>query len=161
MTDRNNSNRPFNVGYGKPPKHTQFTKGKSGNPKGRGKGVRNFATEIQEELDRRVPIVENGERKRITKRKAVAKQLVNKAANGDAKSIPILLNEARQYEAVSATGPGPEVLCRPEDQLVMANIVKRIREAEVGEITNPKPPPERPADSPKTDTPQPKTEGRS
>jgi uncharacterized protein DUF5681 len=132
MTDQDNSNRPFEVGYGKPPKQTQFVKGKSGNPRGRGKGVRNFATEIQDELNTRVPITENGRRTKITKRKAVAKQLVNKAASGDPKAIPVLLNESRLHEAGSAaTTPGPEVLCRPEDQPVMANIVKRIREAEI------------------------------
>ena len=160
MSDRDNTDRPFAVGFGKPPKHTQFAKGKSGNPKGRGKGVRNFATEIQEELNTRVPITENGIRKKITKRKAVAKQLVNKAAAGDAKSIPVLLNEARQHEAESAATPGPEVLCRPEDQLVMANIVKRIREAEVAEVTTPEASPKLSADNLKTDTPQPKMDGK-
>ena len=131
MTDQDNSGRPFEVGFGKPPKHTRFVKGRSGNPKGRDKGVRNFATEIQAELNTRVPITENGTRKKITKRKAVAKQLVNKAAAGDPKAIPVLLNEARQHEAGSAAGRGPEVLCRPEDQIVIANIVKRIREADI------------------------------
>jgi hypothetical protein len=161
MTDRDNTDRPFEVGYGKPPRHTQFAKGRSGNPKGRGKGVRNFATEIQEELNTRVPITENGIRKKITKRKAVAKQLVNKAAAGDPKSIPVLLNEARQHEAGSATATGPDVLCRPEDQLVMANIVKRIRETEVTEVTAPETSPELSADNLKTDTSQPKAEDKS
>jgi hypothetical protein len=160
MSDRDDTDVTFAVGYGKPPKHTQFAKGKSGNPKGRGKGVRNFATEIQEELNTRVPITENGIRKKITKRKAVAKQLVNKAAAGDPKSIPVLLNEARQHEAESATAPGPEVLCRSEDQLVMANIVKRIREAEVTEVTTPEASPKLSADNLNTDTPQPKMDGK-
>jgi hypothetical protein len=35
---------PYDVGYGKPPVQTRFRKGQSGNPKGRGKGSRNFAT---------------------------------------------------------------------------------------------------------------------
>jgi Family of unknown function (DUF5681) len=131
VTEQSKSGHPFEVGYGKPPKHTQFAKGKSGNPRGRGKGVRNFATEIQEELNSSVPITENGKRKRITKRKAIAKQLVNKAAGGDQKAIPVLLNEARQHEAGNAAAHGSEVFCRPEDQLIMANIVKRIREAEI------------------------------
>jgi Family of unknown function (DUF5681) len=157
MTDQDKSNRPFEVGYGKPPKHTRFVKGKSGNPKGRGKGVRNFATEIQDELNTRVPITENGRRKKITKRKAIAKQLVNKAATGDPKAIPVLLNETRLHEAGSAaTAPGPEVLCRPEDRLVMANIVKRIREAE---IPSPEALPEPSTGNPSTDAPQPENGG--
>jgi len=131
MSEQNDSQPSYEVGRGRPPKHTQFTKGTSGNPKGRGKGVKNFATELLEELAIRVPIAENGRHRKITKRKAVAKQVVNKAASGDLKAIPVLLNELRPLESRSAAGPGPEVLCRPEDQLVMANIVKRIREAEI------------------------------
>jgi len=154
MTNQDNSDRPFSVGYGKPPKHTQFVKGKSGNPKGRGKGVRNFATEFQDELNARVPITEYGQHKKITKRKAITKQVINKAVTGDPKAIPIVLNEARQHEAGSATGPGPEVLCRPEDQRVMANIVKRIREAEIPGSENP---PEPKAENGSTDNPTPGT----
>jgi Family of unknown function (DUF5681) len=155
VSDQDNSDRPFGVGYGKPPKHTQFVKGKSGNPKGRGKGVRNFATEIQTELNTRIPITEDGRRKKITKRKAVAKQLVNKAATGDQKAIPVLLNEARQYETGTAAAPGPEVLSRAEDQLVMANIIRRIREAE---ITPSKSSAELGSDDPPAGTTQPEPE---
>jgi hypothetical protein len=158
MTDQDNSDRPFEVGFGKPPRHTQFAKGTSGNPKGRGKGVKNFATEIQDELNMRVPITEYGRRKKITKRKAVAKQLVNKAAAGDPKAIPVLLNEMRPHEAGSAAGPGDEVLSRPEDQLVMANIVKRIREAEISSTETP---PEPGTYNRGADTPKPETGGSS
>lgn len=135
MSDPDNSDRSFDVGYRKPPKHTRFQKGKSGNPKGRGKGVRNFATEIEEELNTRVRITENGKHKKITKRKAIAKQLVNKATIGDPKAIPILLNDARQRETALGADSASEALARPEDRLVMASIVKRIRETDV-------PPPE-------------------
>jgi len=31
------------VGYGRPPRHTQFPKGRSGNPRGRPKGSKNVA----------------------------------------------------------------------------------------------------------------------
>src|ERR1700733_422996 len=86
------------VGYRRPPKHTQFAKGRSGNPNGRPKGSKNFGLVIEEELNTKIPINENGKRKSITKRQAVAKQLVNKAASGDSKAIPILLNEARARE---------------------------------------------------------------
>ena len=41
MTDSSGS---YEVGYGKPPKHTRFPKGQSGNLKGRPKGSKNLKT---------------------------------------------------------------------------------------------------------------------
>ena len=83
---------------------------------------------LASELDRRVIVNEEGRRKKITKREAAAKQLVNKAAGGDLKAIPVLLNEARLHETEAAAGL-PSVTMAQEDHLVMANIVRRIREA--------------------------------
>jgi hypothetical protein len=88
----------YPVGYGKPPQHTRFHQGQSGNPRGRPKGSRNLSTLMAKALNEPVVISENGKRKRITKREAVLKQLVNKAASGDAKAIQLLLGEIRQLE---------------------------------------------------------------
>jgi hypothetical protein len=126
MTDNDDPAEPsYEVGYRKPPKHSRFPKGTSGNPKGRGKGVRNFRTEIESELNSRILITENGKRKRVSKRAAVAKQLVNKAASGDPKAIPTLLNESRFYEADSHIA-GSASVSEP-DQSVIDDIVRRIR----------------------------------
>jgi hypothetical protein len=130
MSEQSDSEPSYEIGRGRPPRHTQFKKGQSGNRAGRPKGSKNFATVIESELKRRIIVTEDGRRKKITKREAVAKQLVNKAASGDSKAIPVLLNESRQQEAGFATGPGMEVLSRAEDQLVMVNIVRRIREVQ-------------------------------
>ncbi|HEU5048593.1 MAG TPA: DUF5681 domain-containing protein [Rickettsiales bacterium] len=94
----------YEVGYKKPPAKNQFKPGQSGNPKGRRKGAKNFATAIHAELEIRIPITENGKRRTISKREAIAKQLVNKAVSGDPKTVPILLNETREHDNPQGTG---------------------------------------------------------
>lgn len=79
------------VGFGKPPKHTRFTKGRSGNPKGRPRGSRNASTLLDEALKERVTVSENGRRKKVTKLEAILKQLVNRAAGGDHRATQLLL----------------------------------------------------------------------
>jgi Family of unknown function (DUF5681) len=79
------------VGYGKPPRHTRFEKGRSGNPKGRPSGAKNLSTLFIEALNETVIIAENGGRRKISKRQAIVKQIVNKAAKGDWRCTKLLL----------------------------------------------------------------------
>lgn len=75
------------VGYGKPPKHTRFKKGQSGNPKGRPKGAKSTQALLEEELGRLVPITENGRIRQTTMRQLIIRSNVAKAAKG---SLPHL-----------------------------------------------------------------------
>lgn len=127
------------VGYGRPPKHSQFVKGRSGNSNGRPKGSKNFGLVIEDELNTKIPVNENGKRKLITKREAIAKQIVHKAASGDSKAIPIVLNEERAREK-AGIGLGPDASQRVEDQQVMSGILERIRRG-LGGSTPPVPQP--------------------
>jgi hypothetical protein len=77
------SDADYEVGYGKPPKATQFKKGQSGNKKGRPKKSRNFTTLLTEELDEVMTIREGNIKKRITARQLMAKTVVRAAINGD------------------------------------------------------------------------------
>jgi hypothetical protein len=117
----------YEVGFGKPPRSTQFRPGQSGNPAGRPQGAKNFATAIEEELQARVIVTENGKRKRISKRQVIAKHLVNKAASGDLKAIPLLLNEIRSRLGNLADAGLDEVFNTPEDRSVLDSIIRRIR----------------------------------
>jgi Family of unknown function (DUF5681) len=83
--------RGYSVGKGKPPLHTRFQKGRSGNPRGRCKGSKNVATLLAQVLNERVTVTENGKRRTITKREAILKQLANKAASGDYRAMKLVI----------------------------------------------------------------------
>ena len=86
----------YAVGWGRPPKHTQFKKGQSGNPKGRPKGRNNsFSNIFDKELKSMVPL-STGEL--ISKQTAIVRQLVNKAATGDIRSQKIVLTQQQKAE---------------------------------------------------------------
>jgi hypothetical protein len=85
----------YEVGYGKPPKDTQFKKGSSGNPKGRPKKVRDFDLELLRQSRETIVINVNGRPRRISKHEAVSMQLVNKAASGD---LPALRTYVGRHE---------------------------------------------------------------
>src|ERR1700737_5610604 len=90
--------RDYEVGYGKPPRHTRFELGRSGNPQGRPGGSKNLLTLLNEALKEPVIVVENGRRRKIPKRQAITTQLVNRSAQADLKAIQILLTMLRDIE---------------------------------------------------------------
>jgi hypothetical protein len=90
--------RDYEVGYGKPPHHTRFKKGQSGNPRGRPKGSKNLPTLLSEALNEPVVVAENGRRRKITMRQAIIKQLVKRSATADLRAMKILLDMVRDLE---------------------------------------------------------------
>ena len=88
----------YEVGYGKPPRHTRFVKGRSGNPRGRPPGTKNLKTLLSEALNEPVIVTENGGSRKVTKRQAIITQLVNRSATADFRAIKILLEIVRDIE---------------------------------------------------------------
>ncbi len=89
MSDNRNNQQ---VGYKRPPKHTQFRAGTSGNPRGRPKQVRNFKTDLRDELSENIPIREGGREMKISKQRAFIKALVAAAIKGDMRATSALVS---------------------------------------------------------------------
>ncbi|MBB3474269.1 DUF5681 domain-containing protein [Sphingomonas sp. BK345] len=89
----------YDIGYGKPPKHSQFQKGQSGNPKGRAKGSKNLNTLVRELLDERIPINTPSGRRHVARIEVLLRKLIEVAAKGNTKAMEQLL---RQYALAQA-----------------------------------------------------------
>jgi hypothetical protein len=120
------SDRPYTVGKGKPPVHTQFSKDRPGNRKGRPKGSSNSDTLLKRALEARVVVKEGGKERKISKHDAMVTQLVNKAASGDLRAIEQVMRLYREIEARAE----PEVQSRPlsdADRAVLERFADRLR----------------------------------
>ena len=93
--------RDYEVGYGKPPHHTRFQSGQSGNPRGRPSGSKNLKTLLSEALNEPVIITENGRRRKITKREAIVREVVNYSARPDLRAVRIVFELLRDIEGQS------------------------------------------------------------
>lgn len=89
MDEKNDTK--YTVGYGKPPRHSQFKPGQSGNAKGRPKKAKTVDDVLYEEFNRFVTITEGHQRRRLSKLRVVVRQNINKAASGDIKAAAMLL----------------------------------------------------------------------
>ena len=81
----------YEVGYGKPPRHSRFQPGKSGNPKGRRKGSRGLKTDLHAELSASHTIQINGRPIRGSRQQLMVKTLATRAASGDLKAQALLI----------------------------------------------------------------------
>jgi hypothetical protein len=119
------------VGYRKPPTHTRFRKGVSGNPRGRPKGRRNLATALGRTLQEKVIINENGVRKSVTKLEAAVKQLVNKAAGGDLIAMRQLTAIVDSAESETTAAQDKADLAEV-DRKIMNRLLERLQKSEKG-----------------------------
>lgn len=121
------SDNDYNVGYQKPPAHTRFKPGQSGNPKGRPKQKEADVVKLLlRELKERVVIEENGKITKVTKREVLVKQILKKALLGDSKCMDFILRvEGMQANIPPETEPAPE----PSGRIVSSTWKRFLRES--------------------------------
>ena len=124
---RSGKDEPYEVGYGKPPKHTQFKPGQSGNSKGRPRGQRNFRTAVRDALQEKVTIREGDRTRSVSRMDAIIRVTFNNALRSDAKALAAFIQLARsaglmdeEPELSSAESIGAE------DEAILAGYLERL-----------------------------------
>lgn len=92
--------KPYAVGRGKPPVHSRFQKGKSGNPSGRPKkGYQQKSPEaiLRDRLLRGVKVAINGKRQEVPALEAVVMRLVQNAMEKDNRAAKLVVELAFKH----------------------------------------------------------------
>ena len=90
--------RSYEVGYARPPKHSQFRKGESGNPSGRPKHAQRLGSILNTELGTPVDFRIGGKRCNISKREAIVRRHLENAMCGDIRALEFFLRHIRKTE---------------------------------------------------------------
>lgn len=110
------------IGYGKPPIHSRFKKGVSGNPTGRPKrepGVQNAICRL---LDQPISKQKNLDTEKLKGAEALAISLLRSALRGSAKHAGLILKiEARRADTIDALQPDPD-----QERAIAENAIKRL-----------------------------------
>jgi len=89
--------KSYEVGYRKPPRHTQYRPGQSGCPAGRRKGVRNLKTDVKRILAMKVKVKENGRSRTKSTQEAALMVLRERTFNGNTRALQLFLELALRF----------------------------------------------------------------
>jgi len=117
--------RDYEIGYGKPPAGRRFQKGQSGNP--RGPRRKDLSTLLVAALNEPVYTTIDGHRRKITKREAIIKQMVDKSAEADLRATKMLFDMLKEVEQKASTAPAEPAKLTAPDREIVELFVARLR----------------------------------
>jgi uncharacterized protein DUF5681 len=111
------ANDRYRIGYGKPPEHSRFQPGTSGNPTGKRKGARNLSSDVKRALLVPVKLKDRGKSRKVSTQEAALMRLREKALNGDSRSLDRLIELARLFNNDPHAGPTSQSMSEDEEIL--------------------------------------------
>jgi Family of unknown function (DUF5681) len=117
----------YGVGYGRPPQQHQFKPGRSGNPTGRPKGVRNFKSDLRDELAELISIKDGDKTVELTRQRAVIKAIVKAAVEGDLRAANAVLTLCSHALTADAEPSADDTEVAAADQAIADASAKRQR----------------------------------
>jgi hypothetical protein len=105
----NSKQADYTVGYGRPPQHSRFQKGQSGNPSGRRRYTESSRAQqlIRQELLRPVPVREGDKVTRMPVLQAIVRTATVRALKGDTPALKLLLKAMQDTATGDLTNSGP------------------------------------------------------
>lgn len=120
----------YDVGYAKPPKHSMFKPGTSGNPSGRPKGKhKNLQSVVQNVFDRKVPLVVNGKSKQVELIQAMMTRIVAMALSGNPAFMKMALElyGSANDNASPSTSSSFELTAEELEAISKSNLLKNLK----------------------------------
>jgi hypothetical protein len=121
------------VGYGRPPLHSRFRAGHSGNPLGRPKRKRAVEDLVNDMLSEKIWVTTQGKRKRVAVELGILYRIREKAFQGDLRAAQLLF--ALKATAQSDQGGGSATTFLSEEDLailVSVGLVPGMEDHDVG-----------------------------
>jgi hypothetical protein len=117
------------VGYGRPPRGSQFKPGQSGNPKGRPKGRKNESTILREILQQKIGMRgQNGRVRKISVMEGIHRKMADDALKGDIKAAAFLFN---RFAALVSGELQPQDLSQDDDTVLKRFEQEAVRKRKV------------------------------
>jgi Family of unknown function (DUF5681) len=115
----------YTVGYCRPPVHSRFKPGQSGNPKGRAKGSLNLRTILKQVSNEQILIREGDRPRRMSRMEALVRTTYTRAFKGDPKALASLILLWRQIGLTESDETTTELLQGPEYAAIVAGFLAR------------------------------------